>query len=213
MTTKGQNSVFKEMTNMEKIDLAINKLRVFGSSTYLEDLEEELKEDKDRVLIVADSSKLKTYLTPMVGKLPNIESMSFDGYFVDVAQGLYIRNTADAITEIARRLEQFYIYGCQSGNMLTSEFMDVNKLYRLAELDLSQYKYERLLPVMLRVKFRGSNRRSILKICDYGQNLLPYVIDESKGNMMFSEIEGAISDYKESLEQHAEGTNDTFDED
>lgn len=200
MAKQAQNKVYAEMTNLEKIDCAINKLRVFGSTTYVEDLEKELENDKG-ILVVANSNTLKTYLTPLVGKLPNIESMSFDGYFVDFGQNLYIKSTADAITEIARRLEQFYIYGNQSGNMLTSEYMDMNKLYRLAELDISEFKYERLLPVVFRVKFRGSNRRTVLKICDYGQNLLPFVIDDTKGRMLKEEIVNAINDYKEQLEE------------
>lgn len=184
------------MTSIEKMECAINKLRVFGSTTYVDTLVEEYK-DKD-ALVVADSTSLKKYLKPLVAQLPEIESMTFEGYFVDIGQNVYIKNSADAITEIARRLEQYYIYGNQAGNMLTSEYMDPRNLYKLAETDLRDYKYLRLLPVMVRVKFKGSSRRTILKLCENDKNLLPYVLEDihNTGN----EIEKVIMDYKEQLE-------------
>ena len=193
-----KNSVYADMTNIEKIECAINKLRVFGSTTLVEELVEEEKDNDS--LVVADSGLLKKLLKPMVAQLPDIDSMTFEGYFVDIGQNVYIKNSADAITEIARRLEQYYIYGNQAGNMLPSEYMDPRNLYTLAETDLRDYKYLRLLPVLVRVKFKGSSRRTILRLCDEGQNLLPYVIDDMH-NIKRSDIEDVIMNYKKLLEE------------
>jgi hypothetical protein len=45
------------------------------------------------------------------------------------------------------------------------------------------------------VKFKDSKGKSTLKLCSYGQNLLPYVIDETKGTMDRTEINDAINSY------------------
>lgn len=191
------NMIYNGMTDYEKIECAINKLRVFGSTTDVKDLLAKEKKKK-KSLVVADSETFKKYLYPLAKEIPNISSLIFEGYFVDISESLFIKNPGDAITELARRIEQVYLYNNTKGNMLPKEYMSIESIYTLAETDLKDYKYLRLLPVFVRIKFKDSNKKSILKLCDYGHNLLPYVIDEKHG-MSCNEIENAIISYKNDI--------------
>lgn len=187
-------SIYSDMTDYEKIECAINKLRVFGSTT---DVKELLASEKNS-LVVADSETFKKYLYPLAKEIPDISSLIFEGYFVDISESLFIKTPGDAITELARRIEQVYLYNNTRGNILPKEYTNLESIYTLAETDLKDYKYLRLLPVFVRIKFKDRKNKSILRLCDYGHNLLPYVIDGKHG-MSSSEIENAIISYKNDI--------------
>lgn len=194
-----QSSVYTEMTDIEKIDCAINKLRVFGSTTYVPGISEICK-GLDKTLVVADSNALKNYVSAYIRKiskdLPDLDRLVFSGYFVDMTKNVYIKNAPDAITEIARRIEQVYIYNNTKGNLLPSEYMDEQFLYKLAEMDIEDFKYESLLPVMFRLYFKDG-RKTIIKLCPYGQNLLPYVVTDKKGCITLKEMTASMDLLKE----------------
>lgn len=189
-------SIYKNMTDYEKIEYAINKLRVFGSTTDIKSLLAE--EKKKGSLVVADSESFKKYLYPLAKEIPDISSLIFEGYHCDISESLFIKNPGDAITELARRLEQVYLYDNNKGNLLPKEYTNIEFIHKLAETDLKDYKYLRLLPVFVRIKFKDNKKKHILRLCDYGHNLLPYVIDD-KHEMKRSEIENAIIAYKDDI--------------
>lgn len=192
--------ITKGMSEQERVEYAINKLRVFGSSTYVPELSQSC-EDGD--IVVANYDVFRQFLYPYLSTIPNIDTMYFNGYYCDVSQKLYIKSANDAITELARRMENVYIYSYDLGNRLPKEYMDSNFITTLVETPLSEFKYLRLLPMMVRVKLKTNKNKKILKLSTQS-NLLPFVIANDGRNMDKQEIIDAIEVFKKEYEEAQE---------
>lgn len=186
------DGVIKNMSEQERVEYAINKLRVFGASTYIPELSSTCA---DGDIVVANFDVFRQFIYPHLSTIPNIDTMFFNGYFCDVSQKLYIKNANDAITEIARRLENIYIYSYDLGNKLPKEMLDSQFINTLVETPLNEYKYLRLMPMMVRIKFKDNKSRKILKLTTKS-TLLPFVIANDARNMNKQEIVDAIEIFK-----------------
>ena len=209
MTGYREEDVVKGMTDEEKIRYAIAKLRLFAKEFVAPG--EKLNPDYERVckengvLLTYPPSKLLETITPKVKTIEQVEGITFEGYIVDVHNNIYIKKASDAILELARRLEQTYLYNVVGSiAAVPRDFLDAEFLFGIAEANLYDLLYMRLLPASIRVKLRDEPRKQVLNISDNG--LIPLMICKDS-ELTEDELNTNIEIFASSLQQTEEDKN------
>ena len=207
MATLREEDVVKAMNDDEKVRYAISKLRLFAKTLLMgiEAIGDDSLDD-DGIKSLATPENLLNTLSPKVKDIKGIEGITFEGYLVDTHNNICLKSASEAILELARRIEQTYVYNMVGSiSVVPRDYLDASFLYSIAEANLYDLMFMKLLPASIRVKIKDIPKKQVLNISDNG---LISVFMADNGELTEEEVDANIADFSDSLYDETEDTEE-----
>ena len=200
-----EEDIVSGMTEEEMIRYAISKLRTCAKvhMTAIENsIESKSFQDIKDTVIVIDPNRFLTFVKNKIKDLPNIEWLIFEGYLVDMHNNMYLTRASDALMEIARRIEQTYIYNVVGSQAIVPRaYLDADFIYQIAKLDINDLMCISVFPVSMRVKFKDEDKKQLLSLSETG--LVPAFISDAS-DLTEQDVDAIIEMYANSLKDSKE---------